>query len=225
MGEAIGNVLPIAVAIAIFPIPVIAAVLLVGSVRGRAKGLAFVAAWYAGLVAVGAVVLLFADGADANDGGEPATWASTLLLLVGLVVVGLAVKQWRDRPREGEEAPTPGWMAAIDAFSATKAAGTGIALSAVNPKNLLLAAAAAVEIAELGLSGRQEGGALLVFAAIASVGVAAPLVLSLALGARSAEVLDGLRGFMGRHNAVIMAVLLLLIGAKLIGDALSGFFL
>ena len=52
---------------------------------------------------------------------------------------------------------------------------------------------------------------------------AALFVLSLALGDRSRDLLDGLRGWMARHNAVIMAVLFLLIGAKLIGDAVSGF--
>ena len=48
MGPAFGDVLPLAVAIAIFPVPVIAAVILVGSNRGRAKGLVFVLAWCAG---------------------------------------------------------------------------------------------------------------------------------------------------------------------------------
>jgi uncharacterized membrane protein len=59
---------------------------------------------------------------------------------------------------------------------------------------------------------------------IASVGVITPLVLSLALGERSREVLGRLRAWMTRHSAAIMSVLLLLIGAKLIGDSLSGFF-
>ena len=58
MGQALGDVLPLAVAIAIFPVPIIAVVLIVGSDRGRAKGLAFVLAWCVGLAAVGAIVLL-----------------------------------------------------------------------------------------------------------------------------------------------------------------------
>jgi len=53
--------------------------------------------------------------------------------------------------------------------------------------------------------------------------VLAPLVLSLALGARSQKTLDELRGWMARYNTVIMTVLFLIIGAKLIGDAVSGF--
>jgi hypothetical protein len=61
------------------------------------------------------------------------------------------------------------------------------------------------------------------FGAIASIGVAAPVVISFALGERSGPLLDRLKDWMARDNAVIMAVLLLIIGVKLIGDAITGF--
>ena len=223
MGQAIGSVLPLAVAIAMFPIPVIAVVLLLGSERGHAKGAVFAFTWLAGLAATGAIVLAFADALGASDGGEPSTWVDIVLLLLGLVVAGLGIKYWLGRPRGGEEAPTPGWMRAIDRFTLAKAAGAGFALTALNPKNLLLVAAAAAEIAELGLPAAHEIAALLVFVLLASVGVLAPVVIALARGDRSAELLEGLRSWMSRYNAVIMTVLFLLIGAKLVGDAIQGF--
>ena len=43
------------------------------------------------------------------------------------------------------------------------------------------------------------------------------------MGERAAGLLARLEGWMAHNNAVIMAVLLLVIGAKLIGDAISGF--
>ena len=223
MGQALGTILPLAVAIAIFPVPVIAVVLFVGSDRGRAKGTAFVLAWLAGLLAVGAIVLLLEGGADAREDGRPATWVDVVLLCLGLVLLALAVKQWRGRPGAGEESPTPGWMRTLDDFTAAKAGGAGFALTALNPKNVLLVVAAATEIAEFGLPAGEQATVLLVFVLIASLGVLTPLVLSVALGDRSREPLDALRGWMARHNAVIMAVLFVLIGAKLIGDAISGF--
>jgi threonine/homoserine/homoserine lactone efflux protein len=223
LGQALGAVLPLAVAVAIFPVPIIAAVLMVGSDGGRAKGLVFVLAWCCGLAAVGAVVLLLTGVSDASDGGEPATWLSVLILGLGLALVAAAVNQWRGRPGEGEETPTPGWMRAIGDFTLVKAAGAGFALTALNPKNVLLVVGAAAEIAEFELPAGQEIAVLAVFVVIASIGVLTPLVLSVALGERSRELLDGLRGWMARHNAAIMAVLLLVIGVKLIGDAVSGF--
>jgi threonine/homoserine/homoserine lactone efflux protein len=223
MGRAIGDVLPLAVAIAIFPVPIIAVVLLLGSDRGRTKAAVFVLAWAVGLGAVGALALWVADAADANDEGELATWASVLLLVLGLVLLAYALKQWRGRPRAGEESPTPGWMRTVDEFTVVKAGGVGFALTALNPKNILLTVAAAAEIAEVGLPVGEEMGVLVVFVVIASAGVLSPLVLAIVLGEGSREPLDGIRGWMARNNSVIMAVLFLLIGAKLVGDAVSGF--
>jgi threonine/homoserine/homoserine lactone efflux protein len=222
MGQALGAVLPLAVAIAIFPVPIIASVLVLGSVRGRTKGAVFVLAWCAGLAGVGAVVLLIADGADASEGGEPATWVNVLLLVLGVLALAAAVKQWLGRPSAGEEAPTPGWMRAIDDFSIAKAGAAGFALTALNPKNVLLTAAAAAEIAGFESAAAQQIAVLAVFVLVASLGVLAPIGLSVALGDRSRKPLDELRGWMARQNAVIMSLLLLLIGAKLIGDAVSG---
>jgi hypothetical protein len=58
MGQAVGNLLPLAVAVAVFPVPIIAVVLVLGSDRGTGKGLAFVLAWCVGLTAVGAIALV-----------------------------------------------------------------------------------------------------------------------------------------------------------------------
>jgi threonine/homoserine/homoserine lactone efflux protein len=223
MGQAVGNVLPLAVAVAVFPVPVIAVVLVLGSDRGTAKGLAFVLAWSIGLTAVGAIALVFTGVADASEAGEPATWVSVLLLGLGLLLLLLAVKQWRGRPSADEEPPVPGWMRTIGDFTTAKAGGAGFALSALNPKNVLLTVAAAAEIAGVGLPAGRQVAVLLGFVLLASAGVVTPLVLALALGDGSRELLDGLRRWMTRHNAVIVAVLLLLIGTKLIGDAIAGF--
>ncbi|WUJ12284.1 GAP family protein [Actinoplanes sp. NBC_00393] len=104
-------------------------------------------------------------------------------------------------------ASMPGWMNAIDEFGAGKSLGVAVLLSAVNPKNLLLAVAGAAAIAQTGIAGGQQAVAYAVFALIASLGVAAPVGLYLALGKRSQELLAGLKDWLSAHNAVIMSVL------------------
>ena len=47
-------------------------------------------------------------------------------------------------------------------------------------------------------------------------------VLAVFVSVASLTILDGLKDFMAVHNVAIMTVLLLVLGAKLIGDAVSG---
>lgn len=223
MGETLGQLLPLALAIAIFPVPIVTVVLVLGSERGRLKGIAFVVSWLAGLAVVGVLVLALAGAADASDDdGGQATWASLLLLALGLACIAAGIKQWRGRPRDDAEPPAPGWMTTIDGLGPSRVAGIGFALAGINPKNVLLVAGAAAEIAAAGLSAADEAVVLAAFVLLASLGVLGPLVAALVLGERSRAPLESVRRTMARHNAVVMAVLLLVIGAKLVGDAISG---
>jgi Sap, sulfolipid-1-addressing protein len=93
---------------------------------------------------------------------------------------------------------------------------------ALNPKNLLLVVAGATAIAKAGISGGEEAVVLAVFVLIASIGVATPIVIYFVLGDRAGPLLDRLKAWLSHNNTVIMAVLLVIIGVKLIGDAISG---
>jgi threonine/homoserine/homoserine lactone efflux protein len=210
------------VGVAISPLPIVAVVLMLVSARGRGNGPAFLAGWIVGVAGAGGILLLIAGGAGAHENGQPAGWVNWLKLALGLGLLLVAARQWRGRPHAGEEAPTPRWMGTLDTFTPPKSAGAAIVLSALNPKNLLLIVAGMAAIAQTGIPAGQQIVALVVFTLIASVGVAAPVAIYFALGDRSADVLDRLKTWMAHNNAVIMSVLLLLLGAKLIGDAISG---
>jgi threonine/homoserine/homoserine lactone efflux protein len=221
MGDAIGQILPLGIGVAISPVPIIAVVLMLGTSRGRVNGPAFIAGWLVGLAAVGAIVLFVAGGAGADDDGGSPTWVAVLKLVLGAALVLLAAREWRHRPRGGADAALPKWMQAIDSFSPARALAMGVALSAINPKNLLLTVAAATAIAQTGISTGSELAALAVFVVIATLGPGVPVAIYFAMGRRAAALLDDLKNWMGANNAAIMAVLLLVIGAKLIGDGIS----
>ncbi len=222
MGEAIGQVLPMAVGVALSPVPIIAVVLMLVSQRARVNGPIFVVGWLFGLAAVGVLVLGIVGPNNTDDSGEPATWVSWLKIVLGALLLLLAVKQWRSRPHGGEQPEMPKWMGAIDAFTPVKAGGAGVVLSALNPKNLLLAIGAGAAIALTGISGGEQAVAYAVFAVIGTIGVAAPVVIFFLMGDRAPQMLAGLRTWMGRNNAVIMTVLLLVLGTKLVGDGIGG---
>ena len=223
MGAAIGQILPLAVGVALSPVPIIAVALMLMSQRARLNGPLFVIGWLIGLAVIGVVVLAVAGPADASSDGKPATWVSVLKLVLGLLLLLVAVRQWHGRPRPGQEVEAPKWMGSVERFGPGKALGAGAVLSGANPKNLLLAIGAAAAIAQTGIGSGDQAIAYVVFALVATVGVAAPVVMFFALGDRSQRILAGLRDWMGQHNAVIMAVICLILGAKLIGDAIGGF--
>lgn len=223
MGDVIGQFLPIAVGIAVSPLPIVAVVLMLATPRGRLDGPAFVVAWIVGLALIGIIVIAaVGDSADSDSGGTPG-WVSGLKLALGVLLLLVGAREWRGRPRGDAPAELPKWMAALDTFGPVKALGAGVALSLLNPKNLLLAVAGATVIAQADLTTGQEAGALAVFVAIATIGVATPVVLFFAMGDRSRQMLDEMKEWLAHNNAAIMAVLLLIIGVKLIGDAISGF--
>jgi hypothetical protein len=95
-------------------------------------------------------------------------------------------------------------------------------LSGVNPKNLALTIAAATAIAETGVSGGEAAGALAAYILVGSLTILGPVVIYFVMGAKAAVILDELKSWMAAHNAAIMSVLLLVLGAKLIGDAIGG---
>jgi threonine/homoserine/homoserine lactone efflux protein len=113
-------------------------------------------------------------------------------------------------------------MRTIDGFTAARSLAMGVALSGINPKNLLLTVGAAATVAQAGASTGDEVVAMAVFVVVATLGPGIPVAIYFAMGERAAKLLDELKAWMGLHNAAIMTVLLLVIGAKLIGDGISG---
>ncbi|WCB94430.1 hypothetical protein DSM104299_03167 [Baekduia alba] len=223
MADAIGQVLSFAVGVAISPLPIIAVVLMLATPSGRLNGPAFLGGWLLGLAAVGTIVLIASSGADATDAdGAPATWVSWLKIVLGVLLLGVAVKQWRGRPRAGEEGTLPGWMKTIDTFTPTRSVAMGVALSAINPKNLLLTIGAAAAIAQTGASTGSQAAALAVFVVVGALGPGIPVAISVVMGDRARPILDEVKAWMGAHNAAIMSVICLVIAAKLVGDGVIG---
>lgn len=223
MGDAISGVLPAAVGVMLSPIPIVAVILMLGTPKAKTNGPAFGLGWILGLTAVSALVLALTSGADTPDSTSSDGTNSTLVVL-GVVLLVVAVRQWRKRPGPGEEPELPSWMATVDSFAAPKSFALGILASAVNPKNLALTAAAAASVSLSGADAEEAAAAMAVFVVIASLSVVGPVVLYLVAGDRVAPKLEGIKTTMAGHNNVIMAVICLVLGAKLIADGSGGLF-
>ncbi|WP_173921803.1 GAP family protein [Agromyces sp. Marseille-P2726] len=222
MGSVIGDILPLALGVAISPIPIIAAILMLLSLRAKATSIGFMIGWLVGIVAaVVAFTLLASILPEQGDASKPV--GGTLKILLGAGLLVLAARQWRSRPKPGEEPALPKWMAAVETMTAGRGFGLGFLLAAVNPKNLLLAASAGVVIGTGGLSVGETTLVVVVFTVIAGCSVAIPVAAYLLASKRMTAPLESLRGWLVHNNATVMAVLLLVIGVVVIGKGLGSF--
>jgi threonine/homoserine/homoserine lactone efflux protein len=221
VGQTIGQFLPLAIGVALSPVPIIAVILMLFSARAKSNGPAFLLGWLIGVGAITAIALVSSSAASVGSESEPNNAASWVKLALGVLLLFGAMRQWRTRPAPGEEPSLPKWMAGIDGFTAPKAFGLAALLGGVNPKNLILAAAAGTTIAQANLSGGEQWIALAIFVFVASLTVAIPVVYY-ALGGEAAQrTLDGWKAWLQHNNAAVMAVLFLVFGVVLIGQAIQ----
>jgi chromate transport protein ChrA len=117
MADVIGDILPFVVGIAISSVPIIAVILMLFSNRARINGPAFLLGWIVGITAVVVIVLLVADAGYVSSDSDASNAASWVKLVLGFLLIVLGVREWRNRPPTGTDAPMPKWMTAIDAFT------------------------------------------------------------------------------------------------------------
>jgi hypothetical protein len=220
VGQGISEVLTFAIGVAISPLPIIAVILMLFSQRAKVNGPAFLVGWVLALAAVSTVVYVVShDGsvATSSSAADSVSWGKIVL---GVVLLLLARRNWTKRPAAGEEPVMPKWMGTVDTLSPVKAFGLGILLAGVNPKNLILTAGAAVGLAQLGLSTTDAVVATAVFVVVASLTIALPVLYALVGGERAQGTLDSAKAWLLAHNAAVMAVLFLVFGVDLIAKGL-----
>lgn len=214
MGSVIGDFLPLAVGVAVSPIPVIAAILMLLGEHARSTSLGFAAGWLVGVVAATAIFTTVGSAASGSS-----TTVGWIKLALGLALLAEGLREWRAR---SGPASTPKWMAAIDEMKVPAGAGVGFLLAAVNPKNLMLCVAAGVQIGAAEMGGGGTVAAVVVFALIASSTVAVPVLAYQIAADRLRAPLDSLKSWLQINNKTVMAVLILVIGVVLIGKGIGG---
>lgn len=223
MGSVIGDVLPLAVGVAISPIPVVAAVLMLLSPRAKTTGMGFALGWILGVALIVGAFALAASllPQERDDHSQPVV--GSIKIVLGAVLLVLAVRQWRSRPADGTEPSMPAWMEAIDSMTTGRAFLLGLGLSALNPKNLLMGISAGVVIGAGGLSLGLSVVVAAVYVLIAVSTVAVPVISYLVATDRVAGPLSALRRWLVSNNAAVMTVLLLVIGVVVVGKGLGDF--
>jgi threonine/homoserine/homoserine lactone efflux protein len=214
-GAVIADVVPLALAVAASPFAIIPAILLLLGPRPRLTAAGFLAGWALGVLAVTVAATLFADAVDRY--GDPPGWAAWARIVLGLALLVLAARRWLTRDANAEQ---PAWLRALSEATPGTALRTGVLLSAANPKVALLAAAAGLAVGAAALGSRGTLAATAAFTALASLSVAAPLLLHLVAGPRALAPLQQSRAWLERHHVAVVSVVLAAIGVLLLVEGL-----
>jgi threonine/homoserine/homoserine lactone efflux protein len=166
--------------------------------------------------------VVLAGGSNFSSSSGPTKTVSVIKLLLGLLLLAAAARQWRSRPKPGETPAMPKWLQSIDQFTPPRSFAIGAGLSAINPKNLAMSLAAGLSIAQAELSTGQEAVTILIYVVLAGATILGPLVVYLAMGQRASEILAEWRTWLADNNATVMSVLLLVFAVVLIGQGISG---
>jgi Sap, sulfolipid-1-addressing protein len=222
MRNVVGEVLPLAVVVTVSPINIIAAILLLFSKEPVANAVSYLAGFVIGVGAVLGGATALAGTLDVSASSGRSRGAAAFLLVLGVLLVVVAVRKFHNRPGPDDVPSTPKWMDGIEGFGPGRSLAAGVAVGVLNPKNMAVSVAAAVTIALANLSAGEQVGVIAIYVAIASLGVAAPIIAVVVLGERSEGVLDDWKSWLDRNSAATMAVIYLLFGVILIGKGIAG---
>jgi hypothetical protein len=110
-------------------------------------------------------------------------------------------------------------MRRLDGVTPPRAAGLAVLFNVAKPKNLLLTIAAGVAVAQVGAGAAGQAVGVAAFVLLGTAGLAIPLAIHVLMPARGRVLLIGMRDWLVRENATVIAVLSLAVAAKLVGDA------
>jgi threonine/homoserine/homoserine lactone efflux protein len=206
------DLLLVGLAIALEPFPITAFILILGSVRGTRKGLAFILGWLACLVVVIAAVVLVTGGKPPAAHTDPSTAVLAVKLALGLALILLAARQWR---RIGHQRKPPAWMERLDRLSLLTAAGLAAFLQ---PWALVAVGAATVTGAKLSSAG--DYLTLLGFCLLATSSFLYLELYATFTPAAAAARLQRLRTWLDTHQDQVLVAVFLLLGFWLAGKSI-----
>jgi len=238
----IGQLLPIALAVALSTVPITATITILLSPKASGSALLFLIGWIAGLIIVTVAFSLGARAApdDRPLGATPLLAWVEVIVGAGLVVVGVvslvrrstglratsaAVVATRADAATGGSAEAdarPRWLRVVETIKPIPALGLALAFN-VRPKALLLAAAAGLVIGSSPIGLAQHTIALAIYVVLAGSSVIAPIVLWLVRPNAMRRPLRAAESWVIRNSSTVSVIVAVVVGTFVLGNGLTRF--
>ncbi|GAY14250.1 GAP family protein [Mycobacterium sp. shizuoka-1] len=217
LGAELAELIPLALVITLSPLTIIPGILMLHTPAPRPTSVAFLVGWVLGIGGLTAGFVLVSNALGGLN-SQPA-WAPYVRIAIGAGLVVFGLYRWFTRNRSSH---TPGWLTSMTSIRPMRAFVTAIVLVVVNPKVLLMCAAAGLAIGSAGLGTAGAWTADAVFTAVAASSVALPVLAYLVAGERLDEPLTKLKNWMEEQHAALVAAIVLVIGLVVLYKGIHG---
>jgi hypothetical protein len=216
MWQALGGLIPIAVAVAFSSVPITVTILILLSPNRNRAALPFLVGWVTGVVAV---IIFSALGASTlpeppRRGADTTTAVLEIIIGAALMVLGVV------NLRRGERRGLPGWLSTVDSFGALASFGVAVLLD-FRPKGLLLGIAAGLALHAASVRPSQVGVLIFIYTVIATSTVVVPIAASLMAPRKMEPKLIAARDWLARNGRTLTSSVMFMIGVVILGAGLS----
>lgn len=219
MGQALLQLIPLALAAALSSVPITATIFILLSESRSRSGLSFLAGTLLGTFATVALATVAGQALPGRP-REHKALVGKLEVVIGIALVLLGVVALARRSRAGSGGG-PGWLNRIGTYGILPVFGIGLALD-LRPKAMLLAAAAGLAIVGVDLGFDDNLGLVVFYTAIATCTVSVPIVATILFPRRMEPRLHSAKGWIAAHSSTVGATMMILIGGFVIGVGVSG---
>ncbi len=221
MGEIIIQLTPFIIGSAVVPLQIMMVILLLNSPRqGLAKAISLVAGMTAIRLLQGFFFGLILSPEPGETSGKSLV-VSTLLVVLGILLLITAYKQWRNE--DDPDGPPPKWLVTLDTLTPLKALGMGAGLVLVSGKLWVFTLSAIAVIEEAQLGQPSSTVAFLIFLLLAQSLLLLAIVIRVIIPERSKSILVSISAWLTTYNRPIVIVVSLVFGLLFFAQGASGF--
>lgn len=217
--QAIGLLLPLAVAMAISSVPIMAALMILLSPHSRSSSVAYLIGW---VVGIAGLALLFAAGAmvvpEQTERG-PNLGAGVIQIFIGVALEIFSIFMWRRGDKSALQ-ELPKWLRVVSAVRPMQAFGFGVGLN-LRPKSLLLTAVVGVVLSTQELLPMEFVLVLGIYTLICASTVGVPVIYAFLRPLQAQPRLQQVRDWITQNNRIITILVMVIVGFVVIGHGLT----
>lgn len=219
MWAALGHILPLAVAVALSSVPIMATILILLSPNKGRSSLTFLIGWVLGLTVTVVVFILLAYVIPSSKSRGPEYAIGIIMIVIGLALIAFAIVLWR-RGSGSPSSGIPKWLSAVGSLGPWSAFGLALVLN-VRPKAILLSAAAGLSVRGDELTGAEAAIVVCVYVVISASTVVVPIIASLVQPDKTERRLVRTREWIAANNRTVSVLILILIGVVIVANGLT----